>query len=190
MLQLTIRGIFLPHFTNTSCYLTLLDNYRWEDMSFQEPQTYPVQYKDFYEPYVVMATQLFVPYDERFRGYGLNKCIHLKALSKLRDLRFHVLSGHFAIADTHARSSAHENTYGNGSGFRKYVIYEIYDKCIAELNIGIGPRVSNNTALLLDSPASPSRVAVEPSKLFKKMVSFVETKKLLEPTLLTTLNQA
>ncbi|CAM9225458.1 unnamed protein product, partial [Ectocarpus fasciculatus] len=78
------------------------DYSRWEDMSFQEPQTYPVQYKDFYEPYVVMATQLFVPYDERFRGYGLNKCIHLKALSKLRDLRFHVLSGHFAIADTHA----------------------------------------------------------------------------------------
>ena len=157
--------------------------YRWKALSLQETQTYPVDYKDFYEPYVIVATEHFVPYDERFRGYGLNKCIHLKALSKLRDLRFHVLSNHFIVADTHARSTAHANTYGSGSGFRKYVIYEIYDACIAELNRGIRPCISGNTAALLGSPDTSSRSTVKPSKLLKDFVSSVQSKTLLQPAM-------
>lgn len=39
--------------------------------------TYKVDYAEYYEPYVVACRRQVPLYDERFRGYGLNKISHL-----------------------------------------------------------------------------------------------------------------
>lgn len=124
--------------------------FRWIEESSSQSVSYPVEYIEFYEPYVIMSTAHFLPYDERFRGYGLNKCIHLRALSMLKNVEFNVLKDHFVIANTHDRSEAHSDTYGKESGFRKYVVYEIYERCIREMSSGSDlPKVSALTAALL-----------------------------------------
>jgi len=38
---------------------------------------YSIQYEDYFEPYVLALRYLVPAYDERFRGYGLNKISHL-----------------------------------------------------------------------------------------------------------------
>lgn len=43
------------------------------DKWFDSEQGYQVSYSDFYEPYVVAAKSRIPHYDERFRGYGMNK---------------------------------------------------------------------------------------------------------------------
>jgi hypothetical protein len=130
---------------------TFAVRYRWlaAGPGSEASPTYPVQYQEYYEPYVIMAAGLFLPYDERFRGYGLNKCVHLRALSHLRQLTFSVLAGQYAIADSHERSAAHSDTYGSDSGYRKYVLSEMYDTAVAEMGRGEAPRVSNNTSAML-----------------------------------------
>ena len=103
--------------------------------------SYPVLFQDFYEPYVIMSCEHFVPYDERFRGYGLNKCIHLKALAS-RGCTFHVIPTHFVVAGFHERSVAHSQTYGSESGYRKFVVAAMYDLACKELSQGKIPLMS------------------------------------------------
>ena len=40
---------------------------------------YEVVYEECYEPYVIGSRRLLPRYDERFRGYGMNKIQHLYA---------------------------------------------------------------------------------------------------------------
>jgi hypothetical protein len=86
--------------------------------------------------------------DERFRGYGMNKCIHLRALAKRGD-RFHVVGGHFCLADAHEKSVAHKLTYGKGSGYRKHIIAALYRRAAEEQQLGKVPvHISLRTASL------------------------------------------
>jgi hypothetical protein len=107
-----------------------------------------VAYSEYYEPYVIMSAERYVPYDERFRGYGMNKCIHLKALHSL-GFSFHVIPSHFLVAGSHERSQAHTQTYGPDSGFRKFVVAAIYDRARDELRASGQPLVAAQTEAML-----------------------------------------
>ena len=84
-----------------------------------------------------MSAERYLPYDERFRGYGLNKCIHLKGLHCL-GYSFYVIPSHFLVAASHERSQAHTQTYGPDSGFRKFVVAATYDRAREELSSAAG----------------------------------------------------
>jgi len=62
---------------------------------------YEVDYEECYEPYVIGSRRLLPQYDERFRGYGMNKIQHLYACSAA-GLRFVVEPGVFVAAAEHS----------------------------------------------------------------------------------------
>ena len=72
---------------------------------------YEVAYEECYEPYVIGSRRLLPRYDERFRGYGMNKIQHLYACSQA-GLRFVVEPGVFVAAAEHERSEAWRKMYG------------------------------------------------------------------------------
>merc|ERR1712173_399937 len=71
---------------------------KWLDA--EEP--YQVEYQHCFEPYVLMRRDTVPSYDERFRGYGMNKIVHLMAISKTA--QFHVLPKVWLMAIPHERS--------------------------------------------------------------------------------------
>ena len=111
--------------------------------------TYEVQYAPYYEPYVIIHRERLLPYDERFRGYGMNKCIHLRCLAQQPQCTFHVLPGHFLLAARHGKSAAHQSTYGAQSGYRKHVVAGAYRAAVADIEAGRLPVVSATTGGML-----------------------------------------
>ena len=71
---------------------------------------YEVSYQECYEPYVIGHRALFPRYDERFRGYGMNKIQHLYACH-CRGLRFVVEPLVFVVAAEHTRSESWRKMY-------------------------------------------------------------------------------
>jgi len=80
---------------------------RW----FEAKHIYPIAYEENFEPYVVMRKDLIPLYDERFRGYGMNKISHLLAVH-CAGIAFHVLPSHFVISHPHDRSANWQTFYG------------------------------------------------------------------------------
>jgi len=78
---------------------------------------YPVAYEEHFEPYVVAPRALVPYYDERFRGYGLNKISHLRHLATL-GFNFCVIDDHgaFVAACAHPRSPSWKIMYGPDAG--------------------------------------------------------------------------
>eukprot|EP00873_Tetraselmis_striata_P007743 jgi/Tetstr1/428007/TSEL_018080.t1 len=73
---------------------------------------YAVQFNEYYEPYVIAARRLVPPYDERFRGYGMNKISHLYA-SAAAGFRFTVAPEAFVAAFEHKKSRSWQATFGS-----------------------------------------------------------------------------
>jgi hypothetical protein len=73
--------------------------------------SYAVPFAAGFEPYVLAAREALPLYDERFRGYGMNKISHLHAVHAA-GLCFRVLEGHFACAFEHGRSAEWQRTFG------------------------------------------------------------------------------
>ena len=48
---------------------------------FESSVPYPIKFKSGYEPYVLVSRKHMPWYDERFRGYGWDKVIHLPFLA-------------------------------------------------------------------------------------------------------------
>ncbi|ETO17545.1 hypothetical protein RFI_19779 [Reticulomyxa filosa] len=65
---------------------------------------YAVEYDKNYEPYIITKRKGLRKYDERFRGYGLNKVIHIKMLAKLDFFRFFVYGNGFVISKEHNKT--------------------------------------------------------------------------------------
>ncbi|CAE7516044.1 Large2 [Symbiodinium sp. KB8] len=68
---------------------------------------YLIHYEEHFEPYVVVPRQSAPAYDERFRGYGLNKISHLYELSQ-RGFRFRTCAHPeaFVVAAKHPKSQS------------------------------------------------------------------------------------
>jgi len=83
---------------------------RW----FTSARPYEVAYEESYEPYVVASKRWLPAYDERFRGYGLNKVSHLYAVAA-QGARFLVMPSHFVAAHEHPKSSSWQTIYGQNA---------------------------------------------------------------------------
>ena len=76
---------------------------------------------------MVISADLVPWFDERFAGYGMNKCSHLAAVNRMLELRrgeskelthnFRVLPGHFVVAKEHETSVDFKVIYDCICGF-------------------------------------------------------------------------
>jgi glycosyltransferase-like protein LARGE len=77
------------------------------------PFSYRILYEEFFEPYVVLNRACAPRFDERFRGYGLNKCSFLRHCHAV-GVQFEVLvqGANFVVAAEHKKSESWERNYG------------------------------------------------------------------------------
>jgi hypothetical protein len=108
-------------------------------------RTYRVQALEGYEPYVIVSRDLFVPYDERFRGYGKNKIVQLRWMAS-RGAQWHVLPGHFVLEEYHKITPTYN--FIKSSPKRLQRMQDLYDSCVADMKKGKSPRVSHTTVQL------------------------------------------
>ena len=90
---------------------------RWLELENEEvnAEVYPAQHVNGFEPYVVVKrNSVSLPrYDERFRGYGLNKVVHVVALARAGySFKVAPWSETLVVAPAHPYSDAYEATYG------------------------------------------------------------------------------
>ncbi|GMH82983.1 hypothetical protein TL16_g09445 [Triparma laevis f. inornata] len=103
---------------------------------FGAQEDYAVDYEDCYEPYIVVSKSLCVKYDERFRGYGLNKVSQIMALSKTHT--FKVSHSTFVISPEMAKSESWQKMYGKSLVARepllKVKVQVLFDRFRKELD--------------------------------------------------------
>jgi hypothetical protein len=119
---------------------------------------YKVNYEEYFEPYVVMASLDVPVYDERFQGYGLNKVSHLASVvaAKSKACRddcfyFFVLPGVFLVAPVHERSKSWSTRYGSScldeTRFNQLWLKGLYCNFTSRLKLGNESVVCQRTAL-------------------------------------------
>jgi len=81
---------------------------RW----FDAAAPYEVGFEEHFEPYVVVSRRWVPQYDERFRGYGMNKVAHLYATAAC-GAKFVVQPRGFVVAHEHGKSGAWQATFGS-----------------------------------------------------------------------------
>lgn len=145
--------------------------FRWLELSKEANiEPYRVTYRHGYEPYLIVARKSFVPYDERFRGYGLNKCVNVRWLAE-NGTTFYVLPGHFVVEDQHVAS----RSYGLFANTANLAV-AAYHAAVRDMAYKRMPLVSQNTALLLRH-AGFSRVATEDPVAHKQYLQRASTLK-------------
>jgi glycosyltransferase-like protein LARGE len=92
--------------------------HRWLHRSSESrggPHFYSVDYEEGFEPYVIALRSRVPPYDERFRGYGMNKISHAYEMNA-RGCTFRTLDAHdtFVVAREHQRSKSWHLMYDAG----------------------------------------------------------------------------
>ena len=86
-------------------------------------------------------------YDERLRGYGMNKVAHLQAMHLLRKAPFKVLLDQFVIAHEHERSAAFNALHANVDSVDE--LQSVFSKVVEELSRGVEPTVHESTRAML-----------------------------------------
>jgi hypothetical protein len=112
---------------------------------------YPVEFTGHFEPYVVAATRHVPAYDERLRGYGMNKVAHLQAMHVLRKTPFKVLVDQFVVAREHERSAAFNALHANADSVDE--LQGLFSKVAEELSRGVAPTVHASTRAMLGAMA-------------------------------------
>lgn len=95
------------HISNFPKGHTPTDFERW----FDAEAPYSVEYLDMYEPYIIACKQGLPRYDERFRGYGMNKVSHLHEVAAT-GVNFIVLHELYITAREHERSASYQIVFG------------------------------------------------------------------------------
>jgi hypothetical protein len=103
---------------------------------------YAVQWRRAYEPYVIVSREKFLPYDERYRGYTLNKIVQLEWMAS-RGATFHVLPRYFVVEERHKDGRNYlavvKNRDVNGR------VSKTYELSMAEIAARKLPSLSNTT---------------------------------------------
>ncbi|KAG2437412.1 hypothetical protein HXX76_006064 [Chlamydomonas incerta] len=73
-----------------------------------------VPYHEYFEPYGIVRRDQVPFYDERFRGYGLNKVQHAYHMAAA-GFQFRLLRRHFCVTVPHARSASYRAAFGTAA---------------------------------------------------------------------------
>jgi len=127
---------------------------------------YMVEFQEYFEPYVIMAARHVPLYDERFRGYGMNKISHLNAVAEqlARNTKgaaqFLVMPGHFVIAEEHEKSDSWEQAFGDSKDpLRKFMLRALYGLSRESIKRGETAPVSSTTKALADAKLAKETAA-------------------------------
>jgi len=72
--------------------------------------SYPIRYRDGFEPYVVVARRYVPWYDERFRGYGRDKITHLAHMCNGLGVSLRVHPSSFVVHAPHPKAPTYRAT--------------------------------------------------------------------------------
>ncbi|KAK3268871.1 hypothetical protein CYMTET_22652 [Cymbomonas tetramitiformis] len=104
---------------------------KWQQIP-GDAEPYRVPYSVYFEPYIVAARTRLPRYDERFRGYGMNKISHLHSVAVAGN-SFLVLPSHFVIADQHEKSVSWQAVFGAKSTAHSERITILFDHFTCQL---------------------------------------------------------
>ena len=77
-------------------------------------EAYNIEYLKGFEPYIMISRRYVPWYDERFRGYGRDKIVHLTHLAEQLKIKMRVHSSGFVIHSPHEKSSTFKTTKETG----------------------------------------------------------------------------
>lgn len=77
-------------------------------------EAYNIEYLKGFEPYIMISRRYVPWYDERFRGYGRDKIVHLTHLAEQLEIKMRVHRSGFVIHSPHAKSSTFKTTKETG----------------------------------------------------------------------------
>ena len=119
-------------------------------------EAYSVQHSNGFEPYVLVKRSSVLPrYDERFRGYGLNKVCHLVAMASAGySFKVAPWAETLVVAREHEKSKAYKATYGPTckDPLQALRVQALYNVALRELQPGQHPPAAWSPALSVNPP--------------------------------------
>jgi len=134
-------------------------------LSLSQGEEYSVNYALGFEPYVVARRSQVPRYDARFRGYGLNKVVHLYRMALVDNFNFVVATEHFVAAPEHQASVDYRRTYGDSCDpLQAARIQALFDIAVEEMHSKSHPE---HAAGIVSRPLAP---VAPPAELLQRYV--------------------
>jgi len=130
-------------------------------LSLAQGEEYSVRYSLGFEPYIVARRSQVPRYDARFRGYGLNKVVHLYRMAAVDSFDFVVATEDFVAAPEHKASIDYQRTYGDQSDpLQAARIQALFDMAVEEMHSKVSHHSEHGTSLVSRplAPAIPPEV--------------------------------